>query len=52
MTHLDDLMHPILYVACQSGCDRVSEVGDPQRFCDILDSVRKESLIEKALCTP
>jgi hypothetical protein len=30
MTHLDDLMHPIFYVACQGGCDRIREVGDPK----------------------
>jgi len=39
MTHLDDLMDPIFYVACQGGCDRIREVGDPKRFCDILGSV-------------
>ena len=52
MTHLDDLMHPIFYIACQSRCDRIREVGDPKRFCDILGSVRKESLSERTACTP
>ena len=63
MTHLDDLMHPIFHVACQGGCDRIREVSDPQRFCDILGSVRSSkrepyrkdnlhTLTESALYSP
>jgi hypothetical protein len=44
MTHLNDLMHPIFYVACQGRCDRIREVGDPKRICDILGCVRKRAL--------
>jgi hypothetical protein len=60
MTHLDYLMHPIFYVARQGGCDRIREVGDPKRFCDILGCVQEEryrksnlhTLTESALYSP
>jgi hypothetical protein len=40
-THLDDLMHPILYITSQGRCDRIGEVGDSERICGILWRVGK-----------
>jgi hypothetical protein len=47
MAHLDDLMHPILYIASQGGCDCIREVGDSKRFCGILERDRNDSPVRR-----
>jgi hypothetical protein len=52
MAHLDDLMHPILYIASQGGCDGIREIGDSKSICGILERDRNDRLARRAACSP